>query len=408
MQAKKETTTQTSPQPTMPKQKTWSLFPQYLAKTPVMTTPLAEYKPLAWDFLNFMTKASVISGAIVSVQSPIKTILVKGTQSGKLTAAFTVPATSATSFPFQAVVKSLYAGTFSGLKGSLMRTAYVTNVKGSSAKSEEHAVEPSAKTRGQFPFLFWSAVGESLVTGRSNSVSQLQKLGILTPANMEIIRFRFNKESVVNNAKLMSTGFAAKTSKSLLNLYFLCVLEEIMANKITFGPESSRHLVSGVMTGFTATMFSFPFDYYADIMQGKTTVQNRKLQSPYSFQVLGSAAKEMFLNPYGTSRYFFTQYFKQVPVRAVLTGAIFGIISSVSDVLGEKPAENMYDYAKSKRVTFFGSKDSDKPVATPTPLPVLPKDGVPVVTKGQETPTPTPIIPTPEKESVPSSTSLKV
>jgi hypothetical protein len=345
------------------------------------------YKPYVWDVLNFGTKATVISGSIVAVQSPFKTILVNMT-SGK---SF-IPTTPG--IGMLSVLKSLYAGTGAAMTGSVMRTAYVTNVKGGTAKSEEHTREKQMQGTSQFPFLFWSAIGESLITGRSDSTSQLLKLKTLKSGkngNMDMIRFRFNTLSLENNYKLIASGFGAKTAKSLVNFYALCILEMQIAARMKYGSEGTKHMLSGVFTGAAATLITFPLDFYKETMVSKMSVKNGKLVSPYSYEVLGHAAKQFFADPYGMARYFFGQAAKQVPVRAALTGGIFGIISTLSDKLGDKPAEDLVTFTQNKRVTFFSSNATEKPLAKVEPVAVQQQPSSVVTT--------TPVTSTPTKQT---------
>lgn len=307
------------------------------------------FKPYAWDFLNFGTKATIISGTIVAIQSPVKTLLINMTKNGSF-----LPTNPGGGF--LGLVRSLYAGTSQALSGSILRTAYVTNVKGGSAKVEEHPSEKS-KPGSQFPFLFWSAVGEALITGRSESTSQLVKSGVLKPGktgNMNTISWGFNLTSLENNYTLIKSGFGSKTSKSLVNFYFLCMIQPYIASKMTYGSDTTRHISSGMLTGALATVITFPLDFYKETMLTKMTIKDGKILSPYSYNVLGLAARQFYSAPSDMSRYFINQFAKQVPVRAALTGTIFAVIAGLAYSLGEKPAENFVNFATNKRHTFFG------------------------------------------------------
>ncbi|MCW8410080.1 hypothetical protein OQJ13_13955 [Legionella sp. PATHC035] len=322
--------------------------PVVAAPTPVSVTPppgkkggsfpawipsLEQVHQGFWGGLNFTTVALVTSGAIVSVQSPIKTILVN------LTKERTMLPPSAFQGGKLGIVRALYAGTSASLSGSLIRTGYVTGAKGGSKPVEEAIIKDESGKEEVIKYgtasiglITAMALGDILVTQIPESMSTLQKAGIL-PKN-------FTWKTVPNAWNLMMGGFAPRYVSGMVNFGALCVLEEVIAKNLP--DHKGKHFTAGMVSGMSAAFFAYPFTVFKDYTLVRSSVTPEgKLKSASSLKL----TKELFFafisSPGASAKSFGEMALKQVPIRMGLTGVIFALVAGVGEAMGQEPLKKV-------------------------------------------------------------------
>ncbi|WP_392537628.1 hypothetical protein [Legionella sp. 227] len=286
-----------------------------------------------WSGLNFATVALFTSGAIVSVQSPIKTVLVN------LTKDKTMLPPSAFQGGKLGIIRAMYAGTSASLSGSLIRTGYVTGAKGGSKPVEEAILKDEAgKEEGKkygtvsFGYIAAMALGDIGVTQISESLATLQKAGML-PKN-------FKWKTVPNAWNLMMGGFAPRYVSGMVNFGALCVLEEVIAKNLP--DHKGKHFTAGMLSGMSAAFFAYPFTVFKDYTLVRSTVTPEgNLKAASSIKL----TKELFFafinSPGASTKALGEMALKQVPIRMGLTGVIFALVAGVGEAMGQEPLKKV-------------------------------------------------------------------
>lgn len=331
--------------------------PNLAANTP----PDYTWHQLGWDVCNFTTVAAVTSAAIVSFQSPMKTVLIHLTKGGEF-----LPNRSVGTFGF---FRAMYAGTFAMVGGSSARTMYVTGTKknrpteeiaGESQELEEKKPTTSMSKTG---YVMAAALGDIAVTQIPESLSQYKKAGLLPE--------KFKWYTIHNVRQLMMGGFAARYSAGLVSFGCLCVVEDEIAENLPIANNSTRHFAAGAFSGMIAAGFSYPFAVFKDYALLQNTVNAKgELVTNNSFQVLKSLSSSFMKSPQKNLSEFLINAAKQMPIRAGLTGAIFATISGVGVTLGDEPLksiipERFQPSVGKSPLTFFGDTKLVQKEATP-------------------------------------------
>ncbi|KTC79034.1 hypothetical protein [Legionella cherrii] len=286
-----------------------------------------------WSGLNFSTVALFTSGAIVSIQSPIKTVLVN------LTKDKTILPPSACQAGKLGMIRALYAGTSASLSGSLIRTGYVTGAKGGSKPVEEAILKDEAgKEEGKkyatagLGYVMAMALGDIGATQISESLSTLQKAGIL-PKN-------FKWKTVPNAWNLMMGGFAPRYVSGMVNFGALCVLEEVIAKNLP--DHKGKHFTAGMLSGMSAAFFAYPFTVFKDYTLVRSTVTAEgNLKSASSLKLTKDLFFAFISSPGASAKSFGEMALKQVPIRMGLTGVIFALVAGVGEAMGQEPLKKV-------------------------------------------------------------------
>ncbi len=291
--------------------------------------------PSLWNIANFTAVAGITSAAVISIQSPVKTLLMN---LSKYNALLPNNYSSGTLSFFRA----LYAGTNTSIKGSAARTAYVTGTKENKPTEavlneglikEENIVEDGIKPNHRVNpgYIISAALGDTAVTQIPESLSQLKKVPQLLPAN-------FKWHTPYNAYKLMSNGFVFRYSAGLIN--FMCMLqfEDQIANQLPINDKVKKHIIAGTLSGATAAFFAYPFAVYKDYLLAQTTVNNKGLliNAP-SLITMKDLVNNFTKDPKKAIPQFLDMTKKQLPIRMVLTATIFAIISGTEKILGPEP-----------------------------------------------------------------------
>lgn len=329
-----------------------------------------QLQKMAWNTANFTTVAGITSASIVAVQSPAKTFLVNLSKEGTF-----IPSYAGGVLGF---FRALYVGTAASFSGSAVRTVYVTGAKKGGVKQSNEMAEGMSVEEGMikeegfqpkvnkmsFGYVGAIAVGDTLVTQISDSISGLKKAGVSG----------FNWYTTHNAYQLMTTGLMVRYSTSMVNMGSLCVLESLIADKLPIENHQTRHFMSGAISGAAAAFVSQPLAMLREKGLLGATVSNGKVTIPSTYSVIKDLTQMYKSNPKEALKSFAKLSMKQIPLRAGLTSVIFSLVSGVGDTLGEEPLKKILpqkyipSFAKNTQ-GFFGGN-----TATPTiDAPVVPK-----------------------------------
>ncbi|CDZ78977.1 hypothetical protein BN59_03292 [Legionella massiliensis] len=278
---------------------------------------------LMWRALNFTTVAATTSAAIVSIQSPIKTVLVSLSKDGT----FFPPFSGGT----LGLVRAAYAGTLSSLSSSSLRTLYVTGTKKiRPTATETREIEETVRVN-ETGYVMAVSFGDILVSQFSESLSQYKKMHGFLPKD-------FNWKTRHNAYQLMKGGFAPRYLSGLVNFTSLCMVEDRIAESLPIEDPTARHFAAGALSGITAGVFSYPFSAFKDYVLAQSTITEKgELQTKSSFAVLKQAGALIKQNPREMGMTFFKNAAKQLPVRSGLTGTIFATVAGINELLGPEP-----------------------------------------------------------------------
>ncbi|MFW2571820.1 hypothetical protein [Legionella sp. 29fVS95] len=303
-----------------------------------------EWHQMTWNALNFTTVAAITSGSIALVQSPARTALAHLSMNGTFMPPGTTP-----NIGFLAIMRTLYAGTTMSLKGSAVRTAYVTGVKGnkpveglseeaaSLIREEELMQEGRMKqlSKQKMGFVASATFGDMCVTQVPGTYTTLRKIPGLLPEN-----FRFSKPANIFQA--MKAGFIPAYLAGLTNYTSLLVMEPYiagyMAKNLRIEDRKAQHFLAGAVSGSLAAFFAYPFAATCDYMVVRTSVTNQGILSSRStLSIAQEIAKTVRDNPKQAMHTFFGNAAKQLPIRMGLTAIIYSIVSGVGETLGTEP-----------------------------------------------------------------------
>ncbi|WP_019215519.1 hypothetical protein [Legionella tunisiensis] len=313
----------------------------YWAKRLGLTPPELHQK--TWDAANFATVAAITSGGIVSVQSPLRSLIA----SLSLHGTFLPP--SAANVGFLSFMQTLYRGTAMSLKGSVARTVYVTGVKNnkpvevvseeyssSLLREEELMQERGVKklSKEKLGFVASASFGDMLVNQVPGSYSTLQKIPGLMPKD-------FKWYTPNNFYHLMKGGFVPGYMGGLVNFAALCVLEGHVANALPIKNKKAKHFFAGALSGSAAAFFSYPFAVACDYTIVRATITDGQLTSRTTLSVVKELFDSFKSNPKQAAQTFFGNAAKQLPIRMALTAMIYSIISGVGETLGTEPLKRV-------------------------------------------------------------------
>ncbi|CDZ76486.1 hypothetical protein BN59_00755 [Legionella massiliensis] len=302
--------------------------------TESQTTPNPfKLNSLVWNGLNFTTVAAVTSGAVVAIQSPVKTVLVNLTKDGNF-----LPSYSGGTF---GLFRAVYAGTLASLTGSSVRTLYVTGTKKHKpmelTPEIEEAIEVQEKTGipkfSKTGYVMAAAFGDIIVTQIPESLSHYKKMPGFLPKD-------FQWKTLNNSRQLMLGGFMPRYLSGVVNFSALCVVEDKIAKNLPIDEKNTRHFTAGALSGMTAAFFSYPFTLFKDYTLTQTTVNEQgELRAKNSFTLLKEVGELVVQNPKEMGKTFVKNAVKQLPLRMGLTGAIFATVAGVGEILGSEPLD---------------------------------------------------------------------
>ncbi|STX44809.1 Uncharacterised protein [Legionella donaldsonii] len=299
-----------------------------------------EWHQMTWNALNFTTVAAITSGSIALVQSPARTALAHLSMNGTFMPPGTTP-----NIGFLSIVRTLYAGTTMSLKGSAVRTAYVTGVKGnkpveglseeaaSLIREEELIQEGRAKqlSKQKMGFVVSATLGDMFVTQVPGTYTTLRKIPGLLPEN-----FKFTKPA--NILQAMKAGFLPAYLAGLTNYTSLLVIEPYIARNLRIQDKKAQHFVAGAISGSMAAFFAYPFAVACDYTVVRTTVNSEgRLSTRSTLSIAQEIINTVKSNPKQAMYSFFGNAAKQLPIRMGLTAMIYSIVSGVGETLGTEP-----------------------------------------------------------------------
>ncbi len=321
---------------------------------PKWMPPMDQIYQKFWYGTNFSLVAMVTSLAIVSIQSPTKTILLTLTKDGTM-----VPTYSGGIMGF---FRAMYAGTSASISGSVIRTGYVTGAKGGSKPIEEGVLrdeagkEEAKKYSVNYSYVMAMAFGDILVTQIPESLSTLKKVPGLLPVD-------FTWKTPRNAWSLMMGGFAPRYASGMVNFGALCLLEERIAKGLPFD-KNMAHFTAGMFSGMTAALFSYPFTVYKDYVLVQSKVVEGHLQNASTLKLSQELFYRFIKDPKVAMKSFGEMAIKQVPLRMGLTGVIFALVAGVGETMGTEPLKKVVPEkyhpsspGKSKH-SMFASKDT--------------------------------------------------
>ncbi len=278
----------------------------------------------AWTSANFITVSSITCAAVVSIQSPIKTMVVTLMKESVLLPTNVVGVYGCAKF--------LYAGTRAQLTGAGARTAYITEAKD---------VKPYDDTRlTQTAYLMGISWGELVLTQPSESLSTFKKARLLPTA--------FNWKTPSNLSSLVMAGMGPRYCSGLINLGCLCMLTDSLADQIPGNREFAK-TTAGAISGIIAAIASHPTYALKEYTLLKSKFENGQLQNASTLGILKKIMKELKTAPKDTLWLFFNKNTaKSVSLRAMNTSLIFGIVSGLAEFLGKEPLDKVIPGANPK------------------------------------------------------------
>jgi hypothetical protein len=310
------------------------------------TAPFPLFYSNLWDLANSATVAVITSAGVVTVQSPVKTMLMNLTKNNSLLG-------GSMSF-FRA-----YAGTVSSLSSTTMRTAYITTTK--TNKPEEKIIAETINISQQikFRYVLTSAFGDIFVTQIPESLSQLRKIPGLLPSN-------FKWHTPNNIYKLMFNGFTPRYCSGVINFTSMLQFESWMATKLPIQNKITRHSTAGAFSGMLASLTAYPFSVFKDYVISQATVNEQgHLVTQNSYKVIKNLFAEFTEAPAQTVKAFFWNASKQLPIRVVYSGVLFSLVAGIGEFLGPKPLERVVPpkYHPPHPQGFFSITDSKAPAS---------------------------------------------
>jgi hypothetical protein len=300
-------------------------------KSKVYLFPDYETHKLAWAVVNSTTVAAATCVSIVTVQSPIKSILLNLTKNGVF-----IPTYSGGILGF---CRAMYAGTSASFTTAAVRTVYVTETKNNkpgelNERSRQISIN-NAISMVKIGHVTFAALGDILVTQIPESLSHLRKVEGLLPRN-------FKWYTLNNTYQLMVGGFIPRYAVGLVHFTSLFLVEDEISKRMTGENRNINHFLSGACSGMTAGFFSYPFSAFKDAVLVKATVNDEgQLRSKNTYQALQEILVNLSKDPRESLQIFLANAAKQLPIRLALSGAIFSIVAGVGEVLGREPLKTI-------------------------------------------------------------------
>ena len=319
-------------------------------------SPTANYSPswpetlshVGYQAANFIIPLAIISTSVALVQSPINTLLLKRIQQNNRP----IPSPSSEmNVGFFMAARSLYTGMGANLAGSGARTAYVTGVKKSGYGTE--VVEETSKggeegllkdvleqkrdvktvsinSFARVGYVAAVSLGDVVITNFHDTKSALLKLGTIDA--------RFKSNSYHSLFKMGTSGMGARYGAAMVNFSALCMGEEYVSSWMPEEEHSKNHFISGAISGMFAAVFSLPFSYYRDYALSKVTVSHGKLVTPSTRGLIADALVQAKAAGFAqTVKDMSKRLLVDAPLRMGRTGAVFGLVTGISDALGAEP-----------------------------------------------------------------------
>nr|WP_242602958.1 hypothetical protein [Legionella tucsonensis] len=280
-----------------------------------------------WSGANFVTVTLATCVSVVGVQSPVKTMLVNLSKNNTV-----IPTYSG---GIWSLAKVMYAGTGASFSGSLVRSGYVTGAKGNS-KPLEDGVHETGKEKSRkyvtvnYSYVAAMALGDILVTQIPESLSTLKKVPGLLPPD-------FTWKTLNNSWKLMMGGFIPRYGSGMVNFACLCVVEERIAKGLPIQDKNMAHFTSGMLSGMTAAVVSYPLTSFKDYTLVQSTVKDGRLHNANAIKLTQELFYCFISNPGASLKSFGSMALKQVPMRMGLTGIIFALVAGVGETMGSEP-----------------------------------------------------------------------
>lgn len=333
----------------------------------------SEQSSFLWTAANFLTVSTVTSLGIVSVQSPLKTMLANSIKNGTM-----FPAYTGGTF---GLIRALYAATFTSFTGSMTRTAYVTCAKKNNPEIIEiHSEENSSNEARQAQkheenltkagYVMAVAFGDTLVTQIPETKSQLEKVNIKVKVLPDNLKGLLNWNNVChltkNNYKLMNNALVPRYLSGLGNFASLCVLEEGIAHNLPIENKEAKHFVAGALSGMSAAVITYPLTTLKDNITLQASLnENGELQTKGTLPVLKNLGQRFYQNPGQSMFTFGSNAVKQLPVRMVMSGLVFSMVSGIGSTLGDEPLkkaipEKLQSLVGQNRQSFFGKVNSPR------------------------------------------------
>lgn len=314
--------------------------------TKITNLTSTDMQDAAWKTANFASVAFVTSAAIVAVQSPIKTLLVNSSKSGKF-----LPPTSG---GLLGLGRALYAGTSASVGSSFLRTGYVTGTKtivnpvengvirpmeGGVIAADDYKKDDGLIIRSQNSkkiniqtagIVACMAFGDVFVTNISDSLSQLRKVPGLLPTD-------FKWKVPHNAAQLLKTGFGARYLGGMVNFTALCFLETEVSKKMPFEDQKVNHFAAGAASGMAAAVISYPFTAFRDHLLVQSKVESGLLYTQSAYTTAKTLFNSVLIDPTQALKEFGKLAAKQAPLRVSLTGIVFGLVAGVGEAMGSEP-----------------------------------------------------------------------
>lgn len=310
---------------------------QYLPASGEMIVAMHHF---AWSGLNFVTVSGLTSAAVLSVKSPIQTMVLTLMKESVLIPGNVVGMYSCAKF--------LYAGTRAQLAGAGARTAYLTEAKD---------VKPADEARHiQTAYVMGIAWGELLVTQPSEALSTFNKARIL-PAG-------FNWKTPSNFSSLMMAGIGPRYCSGLINLSALCVLTDILKEHIP-GNREFAAASAGAGAGVLAAVASHPFSALKDYTLLQSKFEAGKLRNASTVAIIKKICKQLQAHPKETLCLFFNKNTgKQIGLKMMNTAMIFSIMAGVEEFLSREPLDKVIPAANPNRF-FSPTSNHDVPSIAP-------------------------------------------
>ncbi len=331
--------------------------------------------------INVLFKASVISASMAAITYPISKMSFNLMRYQNV-----LGPTSENMSSTRRMVMALYKGAHATMKANVVRGAYVESSKMIQKKSIEDEI--GAATMMKYERNIEEVSSKNMITlepqieqaARAQLESTIKEMTIT--ASMSLIdtlvtKFIYMKSMLAMNGlqvdlnkwaniqKAYRTGLGSQVISGCISFFALCKLDSWYATKLQWMNQEKHSVIAGfapgALAGMTAATFTLPLNLYKDYACSKLTATNGLLTGP--------SAKELFSSLIGQAKqagfrgswdYGRQQLLKQLPLRMLNTGLMFGIISYVNRALGDRPLEKAsekFDFFKNlSRITSQTTK----------------------------------------------------
>jgi hypothetical protein len=289
------------------------------------------FSTTSWNITNLGLITTVSTAMVLSIQMPFKTLLLNLMKYNVV-----IPPVSPYTGGLLSIFKAYYAGTQASLTSATARNLYVNsnrNGKPSENTTSEEMNEKSvlAKPNVKPITIAAGALADVVLTQVPESLSQLRKIPGLIPAH-------FKWYTPYNFAALFANGIMARYSASVISYSAMLQFENKIANRLPIKNQTTNHGVAGALSGMGAAIFSYPFSVFKDYLLMQTTITNeRRLVNKGSLNTLKELGQRFTGNPKQAIEQFAKLAKTQLPLKTLLSGAIFATITATEQALGPEP-----------------------------------------------------------------------